>query len=634
MSDDVNRILSQIAIESFIGRYITLKRNGKNFWGICPFHSEKTPSLSVSPEKGIFKCFGCGVGGNVITFVQRYEGVGFPEALKLLADHLGISLSYTKKSINRKEKDRKEYLFSLNQWVCEQYVANLEMASKAMQYLKERSIHLNSIRHFKLGYAPETFRFLESIVQNTYKNKPDEQKKTLQSLKEIGLIDQSSFQENTYNRFKGRLIFPIHDHNGKIIAFGGRKLEKDSKAAKYINSPDSLIFDKGKNLYHLYQSKESIRHNRQAILVEGYFDVIGLYQRDIQNVVAPLGTAFTKEQSKLLKRYTDKVLIFFDTDHSGVEAAFKAIQIARSEGMEVKVVNYSKKGKDPFDISNELDEIELVSLLDNSQDEMSFSLWYFLKNKYDISEISQKKKCILDFFQYIFETLEQSWEQIEYLSAASKILRIPQKSLLYDFKKFSQSGANQKSIDPNRFPAPSIKVSSRKESKATGIKATRMEKDILALLLYFPSYWGEKSLLDKIEWGSMDSHLLFNFFKDRLKAGETWQWEELKQVISILPQNLGDLLSEIILEFDEIIKNQSFKEEDYYLKLQKNIKVMERAQNSKKLLEIQKTFNRDNILSDISEEELHKKEDENNLREYQYLLDKIYKGDSPKEAKN
>ena len=562
MSDDIPRIISSISIESYISRFVSLKQRGRNFWGLCPFHSEKTPSFSVSPERGIFKCFGCDKGGNVISFVQQYENISFKEALTLLADRAGISLS-SKGKKETPQKKHKEFLLDVNDWVCKLYSEEVSRP-EVKKYFDQRRISLDVQNHFSLGYAPGNFRFLENAVQ---KNIPDNKKESfLNALNTLGLITQSSYSDSgSYNQFKGRLIFPIYNISGKCIGFGGRILGESHKTAKYVNSTESELFQKKHCLYHLNHAKEAIRKNNQSILVEGYFDVIGLYQKSIYNAVAPLGTSFTKEQARLLKRYSDHLIIFFDSDSAGIEAAFRALKTAKSEKIKTKIVSLvgasseAGENQDPFDISLEKDQIDILSILDSSKNELQFILWYFFFHKNNINNMEDKKTAILHFFSYVQDYHEHLWEKLEFIEKSSEILQVSPDVLKHDFKQFMK--------DQSSFVAYR-KYDTKKESEKKSI--FRIEKDVLAILLKFPELWENERLLDEMSWSSEEMYLLFYFFNDRLKTGEMWDWDHLNEVISILPENLSALLSGIILEFEPVLEQQK-EEKNYSSDLKKMI---------------------------------------------------------------
>ncbi|MBN8221398.1 MAG: DNA primase, partial [Spirochaetes bacterium] len=296
MASDADRIIAALPVENYIGRFVALKRKGNNLWGLCPFHGEKTPSFSVSPQKGIYKCFGCGVGGNVITFAKEYNKLSFVEALKLLAEFAGIELSHQPRRPG--EDDRKKALLELHLWAHKLYQSSYAN-SDAERYSNSRGIHPRSAQVFELGYAPDTQRFLETKLNERYRNEPDLLAKAIENLTVIGLTGRND--HDTYNRFRDRWIFPIKDLRGQVIAFGGRLVREKENAGKYVNSPETPLFNKGTSVYRLGEAAQAIRREGLAILCEGYLDVLGLFETGLENAIAPLGTAFTAEQAKQVK---------------------------------------------------------------------------------------------------------------------------------------------------------------------------------------------------------------------------------------------------------------------------------------------------------------------------------------------
>lgn len=325
-------------VVDLISEYVPLKRRGKNYVGLCPFHSEKDPSFTVTPEKQIFYCFGCGEGGNVISFLMKHEKLSFPEAVKLLAKRANIPLP--KESFEGKRAKQLDKLYYANQVANEYFLKNLyrEVPGKrARQYLKKRGFNSEMQKLFSLGYAPLEWEELIKFAQA----------KGIEAevLNQAGLAVPRTEASGFYDRFRNRITFPIFNLSGKIVGFGGRVLdEKDMP--KYLNSPETPIYQKGKVLYGLNFSKDEIRQKGSAILVEGYVDLITLYQTGIKNVVASSGTAFTQTQARLLSRYVEKVFLFFDADSAGQSATFRSVDLLFSEGIEVFVVSL-KQGEDP-----------------------------------------------------------------------------------------------------------------------------------------------------------------------------------------------------------------------------------------------------------------------------------------------
>lgn len=357
----VQQIKDIVNIVDLIEEYLPLKKVGKNYRTNCPFHQDDTPSFYVSPELNIFHCFGCGKSGDIFTFIMEYDKTSFPEALRVLADKAGIEL----KGFEHKNKT----LYSIHDFACDFYHKNLLSNLKVLNYLKKRGINEDSIDKFKLGFAPSGSEFLKK-AKKEFK---------LDDLTKAGLVKKT--KSGLKDRFFLRLMFPLFSISGQIIGFGGRRLSKGG--AKYLNSPDTPIHKKGKNLYSLWHSKEDIRKNDSAILVEGYFDFISLFQEGIKNSVACLGTSLTNDQAELLSRYADEVIIFFDRDAAGKAATLRSLGMLLNLGVTVKIGNTGSR-KDPDEIILKGGIEEFKSLLSNSSDFVIYSLDR-IKEDYDLS---------------------------------------------------------------------------------------------------------------------------------------------------------------------------------------------------------------------------------------------------------
>ena len=331
----IEKIKEQNDIVDIISENVRLKKSGRNFTGLCPFHNDKSPSFSVSPEKQIYKCFSCGEAGNVITFVMKYKKLTFQEAVKYLADKAGIPLEIRGHEDSRMSQKR-DLLFKVNVEAARYFFANLQKTKMAKDYFLRRGIKEEVIKRFGLGYAFDSWHGLINYLRN--KGFRDN------LLLEAGLISKSEKSGNTYDRFRNRVIFPVFDVRGKVIGFGGRVLD-DSKP-KYLNSPETMIFQKGTNLYGLNFAVKNKLEEDYIIIVEGYMDLISLHQHGITNTVASLGTALTVNQARLLKRYVSKVIISYDADVAGQTATLRGLEILRNTGFDVKVLKVPQ-GKDP-----------------------------------------------------------------------------------------------------------------------------------------------------------------------------------------------------------------------------------------------------------------------------------------------
>lgn len=347
----INEIRNTANVLDIISGYVQLRKRGKNYVGLCPFHQEKTASFTVSEEKQIFNCFGCGVGGNVFKFLMEYKNLSFVEAVQEVAETVGIKINYDKDTYSEEQSIQEAY-FDINVFTAKYFSNNL-LNSKdgeiARSYFKNRNIKVQTQKQFGLGYARQEW---ENLLFYFQENKID-----LEKALELGLIDKRD-DGGFYDKFRGRIIFPIFSPNGRVIAFGGRILE-EAKVAKYLNSPESIIYSKRRSLYGLFHSKEEIRSSSKAILVEGYMDLISLFQHGIKNVVASSGTSLTDDQAQLLSRFTKNIIVLFDADDAGQKAALRSIEILLKQDFDVRVVLLpdkedpdsfiNKYGKEKFD---------------------------------------------------------------------------------------------------------------------------------------------------------------------------------------------------------------------------------------------------------------------------------------------
>ncbi|NPV03760.1 MAG: DNA primase [Syntrophaceae bacterium] len=336
--DRIEEIRNRINIVDLVSEYVTLKKAGRNFLGLCPFHKEKTPSFTVNAEKQIYHCFGCGEGGNAFSFLMKINNMTFPEAVRHLAGKLGVTLPSREFSAEEKsQRDLRESLIRANRVAALFYERTLRSAagSRAREYLEKRGIRPPVVETFRLGYAPEGWRGLRDHLQR--------EKVPLEHAEQAGLLVARSGGDG-YDRFRGRLMFPIEDINGNVVAFGGRIIGDGEP--KYLNSPESAVYVKGRNLYGLSRAKHAIRKDETLIIVEGYFDLLALWNAGLSNVVATLGTALTREQVDLIRRYTGSVAVTFDTDAGGRAALERSMSLFLERGLKARAV-VLPEGKDP-----------------------------------------------------------------------------------------------------------------------------------------------------------------------------------------------------------------------------------------------------------------------------------------------
>ena len=346
MSDPVQEIKDRLSIEDLVGQYVQLKKVGRNLKGLCPFHAEKTPSFIVSPEKQIAYCFGCNKGGDVFTFIQEVEGVDFNDALKLLAERAGVQFEShsVKPQVTGRQKEQMFHMYELTTSFYEKNLFETSDGEKVLKYLSSRGLTDQTIRQFRIGYAPDSFEQTYKYLIGKGFNK--------QTIVSGGLgITKETTVEKIYDRFRGRLMFPVLDNLGRVVAFGGRALSKDQEP-KYLNSPESVIYHKSNILYGFYGAKQKIKEKSEVVIVEGYFDVIASLQAGLINTVAPCGTALASKQLRLLKPFADTVVLAFDMDTAGQEAAKRSYEIAQEFEFNIKVA-IMPEGKDPAEYAKQ-----------------------------------------------------------------------------------------------------------------------------------------------------------------------------------------------------------------------------------------------------------------------------------------
>lgn len=433
----IDKIIDASRVEDVIGDFITLKKRGANLLGLCPFHGEKSPSFTVSPAKGIYKCFGCGKSGTAVNFIMDHDSLTYPEALKYLANKYGIEVIEKEVSVEEKaQQNEKESLFIVMQYAQKYYtdlLLNDDMGrSIGLGYFVERGFRQGIIDKFLLGYSSEERRkFSETAVKNGYK--PEYLVKTGMSILSNNHVEGSPITvSDIFDRYTGRVMFPIHNISGKVIGFGGRILTSDKKLAKYINSPQTDIYDKSKTLYGLFQAKKQIIQDDNCYLVEGYTDVISMHQSGIENVVASSGTSLTVEQIKLVHRFTKNITILYDGDVAGIKASFRGIDLILEEGMNVRVLLFPD-GDDPDSYSKKVtNEAFKEFIKSNSKDFISFKTSLLYKEvEHDPIKRAELIKDIVESISVIPDAINRS----VYVKECSKLMDISEQILQIEINK-------------------------------------------------------------------------------------------------------------------------------------------------------------------------------------------------------
>ena len=419
----LDEIRSRNDIVSTISQYMTLKRKGRNYFGLCPFHNEKSPSFSVSPDKQIFHCFGCGVGGDVINFVKKIENVGFLDSVRLLAEKSGIQLPNDISKAEEENIKLKNRVYKINELAAKFYHENLyKPTSKiAQDYIKKRKLNNATLKSFLMGYASNSSNELLRYLK--------EQGFTEEELLASCLIGKSD--RGYYDKFRNRLMIPIRDERGRFIAFGGRVLD-DSKP-KYINSPENIVYSKGRNLFGLNVAREGVHGPlKRLLIVEGYMDAISLYQRGITNVVASLGTALTDSQGRLLRRNTEQVILGYDADGAGQQAIIRGMEILKSMDIDIRILQISG-AKDPDEYVLKFGPEKMVKAMDEAISAIEFKI-KVLRANLDLNNVNDKVKFLTEIAK-ILSNVDNNIEREVYIDRISKVYEISKNAIVSEVDK-------------------------------------------------------------------------------------------------------------------------------------------------------------------------------------------------------
>jgi DNA primase len=432
----IEAILDASRIEEVVGDFVSLKKRGSNLIGLCPFHNEKTPSFHVSPVKGIYKCFGCGKAGNSVNFVMEHEKFTYPEALKYLAKKYHIEVQEEQESQEQiLEKTAREGLSLLSEFASRFFMEQLtqtdEGKSVGLSYFHERGFSDDTIQKFQLGYCHEEWdHFTRHALKSGY---------SLEMLEKTGLTINKDGKQ--YDRFRGRVMFPIHSQAGRVIGFGGRIMSSDKTKPKYVNSPESEIYNKSKVLYGIAFAKNAIAANDMCFLVEGYTDVISLHQAGIQNVVASSGTSLTTDQIRLIKRYTPNITILYDGDPAGIKASFRGIDMILEQGMNVKVVLFPD-GEDPDSFARTRRSQEVTDFISkNSKDFINFKIDLLLK---ETGSDPIKRVAVLKDFIESISLIPDRLTRLAYVRESAHQMEMDERAVLSELNKLLRKRISQK----------------------------------------------------------------------------------------------------------------------------------------------------------------------------------------------
>ena len=474
----IGRIMDTAEITEVVQDFVVLKKRGVNYLGLCPFHNEKTPSFTVSPSKGIYKCFGCGRGGNSVNFIMEHEHVNYPEALKYLARkyHIEVIEKELSKEEVQQQNERESLLVVLSyaqRYFTENLFSSDEGISIGLSYFKEREFRQDILKKFEVGYSPEQKdAFTKSALDAGYK---------IEYLTKTGMTIAN--ENYKLDRFHGRVIFPIHSLSGQVIGFGGRILKSGAKAAKYLNSPESDTYHKSRVLYGLYQAKKEIIAKDKCFLVEGYTDVLSLYQSGIENVVASSGTALTVDQIRLIKRFTSFVTIIFDGDEAGIKASLRGIDLVLEEGLFIKILMLPD-GEDPDSYSKKLSTTEFLKFIEeNEMDFIKFKTELLMR---DAKNDPIKKASLIRDIVGSIAVIPDSINRSVYLKECSNLLKVDEKVLYYETNKIRRKKAEQKyrkQLPREEIPVPQDRQQAPVSDFQTDTEA--QEREIIRLLLNY-----------------------------------------------------------------------------------------------------------------------------------------------------
>ncbi len=526
----ISRIFDTADIVDVIGDFVSLKKRGVNFLGLCPFHNEKTPSFTVSPSKGIYKCFGCGRGGNVVNFIMEYEHLSYPEALRYLAKKYNIEIEERELTEEeRREQHETESLFTVTEFAKNFFIDNLynnlEGISIGLTYFKERGFIQEILKKFDIGYCPgKTDEFSRAALKAGYKK---------EYLLKTGLSIE--YGTRLRDRFAGRVIFPIHSLSGRIQGFGGRVLKKEEKTAKYVNSPESPIYHKSKIVYGIYQARKSILSSDRCYLVEGYTDVLSLHQNGIENVVASSGTSLTQDQIRLIKRFTKNITILYDGDPAGVTASLRGIDLILEEGMNVRVL-LLPEGEDPDSFAKKHSATELAEYLKKNEEDFIHFKTRLLAREAQKDPVARARMIqnIVSSIAVIPDNITRS----VYLKECSTLLDVNEDILYFEINKIRRRKAEKKQRfrqpreDTVRHPVSRPRQEYEKENTET-----EYEKQLIRLLLRYGSKEITTATKPRRESKLVAEYIIEDLKEDELQLADPLFREIYEEYVRLFQQN-------------------------------------------------------------------------------------------------
>ena len=454
-------------IVDVISQYVRLKRSGRNYFGLCPFHNEKSPSFSVSPEKQIFHCFGCGVGGNVFTFLTKIEGINFVEAVQLLAERANIQLPTLENNVDSAKEALKAKVYKVNEFTAKYYHENLYRPESkiAQEYIKKRKLSNETLKSFQIGFSGKFDELYKELKKQGFEDR---------EILESGLVNKNE-RGQFIDRYRNRLMFPICDARGRVIAFGGRVLD-DSKP-KYINSPENIVYSKGRHLYGLNVAKK-YDIKKRLLIVEGYMDVVSLHQRDIHNVVASLGTALTQQQGYLLRNNTEQIILSYDSDEAGQTAKVRAMEILQNMGCDIRVLQM-EGAKDPDEYVIKYGNARFQNLVDKAISVIEFKV-KILRQSLNLESTNDKIKFLNEIAKLISK-IDNSMEREVYIEKIAKEYDVSKEAIYAEVNKLTYRESKDEKVLGKTKPV--VRHIEKKESDNVSEATKRRENTVLAILL-------------------------------------------------------------------------------------------------------------------------------------------------------
>lgn len=519
-------ILDTVRIEEVVGDFVSLKKRGANLIGVCPFHKEKTPSFIVSPAKGIFKCFGCGKAGDSVRFIMEHEHYSYPEALRFLAQKYGIIIEEKERTPEElMAQNEREKMFNVNSFAQQYFSETMkneeEGLAVGMSYFRERGFRDTIIDKFQLGYClNQKDAFVQYAIKNGYSK---------ELLLKIGLA--SGNEERLYDKYQGRVIFPIHNLTGKVIGFGARILSGDKTKAKYLNSPESEIYNKSQTLYGIFFAKNEISRLDNCILVEGYADVLSMHQAGIENVVASSGTSLTIDQIRLISRYTKNVTILYDGDSAGLHAALRGTDMILEEGMNVRIVMLPPdEDPDSFVQHNPIEVVrEYIS--NNAKDFISFKTQLLLK---DVHNDPIKRAEVLKDIVGSIAVIPDAIYRATYIKECSRLMDMPEQSLVNELNKILRAKAKKSGFPQQDVVSDDVKIEQPTQNQ-TVVDAVPVgfyqEQELVKLLLMYGDREIDVDGFDENNNPAIFKVSVASFIIDDLKNDDLLFKDEIHQII-------------------------------------------------------------------------------------------------------